>query len=66
MSCITCKVSQVTCHQYKPQQPQPQTLPLITPLLCTEGWFGKNPNPKTKEILISLFFPQTLNKRGGS
>ena len=46
VSCITCHVSQVmfhvslvSCHLRK--QPQPQTLPMETPPLCTVGWFAK-------------------------
>ena len=33
MSPVTCQLSAVTCHQGK--QPQPETLPLLTPPLCT-------------------------------
>ena len=40
-------LSPITCHQR--QQPQPQTLPLLTPPLCTVGWFTKTePKNKTK------------------
>ena len=34
-----CQVSCVTCQQQ--QQPQPQTLPMLIPELCTVDWFTK-------------------------
>ena len=46
MSCVMCHMSSVTsqlstvnCHQR--QQPKPQTLPLLTPPLCTVDWLTK-------------------------
>ena len=35
------KMSAVTYHISPHQQPEPETLPLLTPPLCTEGWFTK-------------------------
>ena len=35
VSRVTCHLSPVTCHYH--QQPQPQTLPLLTPPLDTAG-----------------------------
>ena len=59
MSCVACHMSPVTSHQH--QQPQPQTLPLLTPPLCTVGWFAKTePNYflfffiKKKQIITTL------------
>ena len=43
-SCVTCRVLPVTCH--KIQQPQPHTLLLLSPPLCTVGWFAKTPKPQ--------------------
>ena len=40
---VMCRVSHVTCQR---QQPQPETLPLLTPPLCTVGWFAKTQKPK--------------------
>ena len=42
VSPVTCHLSLVTCHQR--QQPQPQTLSLLNPPLCTEGWFATTDN----------------------
>ena len=39
VSGVICQVSSVTCHQR--QQPMAQTLPMLTPSLCTVGWFAK-------------------------
>ena len=44
VSCVACHISPVTCHWR--QQPQPQTLPLLTPPLRTVGWFAKTNKPK--------------------
>ena len=43
VSCVTCCVLPVTCHSR--QQPQWQTLPLLTPPLFTAGWFAKTQKP---------------------
>ena len=47
MSHVPCQMSPVTCHQR--QQPQPQTLPLVTPPLCivTQETFQNPKNVKT-------------------
>ena len=46
MSPVTCQLSAVSCHQRK--QPQTCTNNLLTPPLCTVGWFAKTPKPKKK------------------
>ena len=48
----TCQVLPVTCHQR--QQPQLQTLPLVTPTLCTEGWFAKKEPKKNPQQFQNL------------
>ena len=45
MSHVMLYLSPVTCHQ----QPQPQTLPQLTPPLCTVGWFNKTEPKKEKK-----------------
>ena len=73
LSCVTCHLSDVrchlspvTCHQH--HQPEPQTLPLLTPL-CTVSWFTKTeicflqnqpiyPKPKDISKLIKLSKPE--------
>ena len=47
VSCVTCFVSPVTCHL-----PQQQTLPLLTPPLCTVGCLAKTPKPKNFSVKI--------------
>ena len=42
-------MSPVTCHQS--QQPQPHTLPLLTPPLCAVGWFSKTETQNPKKNL---------------
>ena len=45
-------LSCVLCH--KRQQPQPQTRPLLTPTLCTVGWFARTSlitQKQTKNII---------------
>ena len=44
VSHITSCVSPVTCH--KRQQPQPLTLPLLTPPLCSVCWLAKTRKSK--------------------
>ena len=55
VSCVMCHVSPVTCHLSLTPHPQPHTLPLLTPPLCTEGWFAKTQKPniffKRKKII---------------
>ena len=46
LSCFTCNVSCVTCHQRQ----QPQTLPLLTPLLCIVGWLTKTEPKNSKHV----------------
>ena len=47
MSHVTSHLSHVTSHQR--QQPEPQTLPLLTPSLFTVGWFsGTQPTNRRK------------------
>ena len=40
VSYVTRQVSPVTCHKSLRQQPQPRTLAMLTPPLCTAGWFA--------------------------
>ena len=63
-------LSRVTCHQR--QQPQPQTLPLLTSPICKLGWFAKTDifvlenmavYPKNpKKIQFKLFFFKSSKK----
>ena len=48
----------VTCHQ--PQQPQPQTLPLLTSPLCTLGWFAKT---DTFVLRKQHLYPQKIREK---
>ena len=41
VSPVTCHMPPVPCHLSLSQQPQPQTLPLLTLPLCTVGWNEK-------------------------
>ena len=43
MSPVSCQMSAISCHQH--QQPQPQTLCLLTPPLCTICLFAQSQNP---------------------
>ena len=55
MSHVTCHLSPATCHLSLSQQPQPQTLPLLTLPLCT---VGKNEILKyMKKGILYLFLP---------
>ena len=53
VSCVTCHISRFTCHMppvtcHSRQQPHPQTFPLLTPPLCTVGWFAKIKKKESK------------------
>ena len=61
MSCVTCHMLWVTCHQH--QQPQPQTLTLLTPPLCTVGWVTKT-ETKTQKRFQTQKSIETFNKKG--
>jgi hypothetical protein len=53
MSGVMCHLSPATCHLSVMPTAQSQTLPLLTPPLCTVGLFAK-----TKKLRI--FFPTSL------
>ena len=46
VTCVMCSFSPITCHES--QQPQLQTLSVLTPALCTGGWFAKTQKKKFK------------------
>ena len=63
LSCVGCHLSPVTC-QYR-QQPQPWTLPLLTPPVCKAGccwWFGLDPSVTSckGQQIIDFFTEQFL------
>ena len=58
MSCVTYNVSPVTCHLR--QQPQPQTILMLSSTLCTLGWFAKTQKPEKKNYGAGLML-----SRGG-
>ena len=60
MSPVTCHLSPVICHLR--QQPQPQTLALLTPALRTVGWFPKTEKPKKHKILKKFETFQKLHR----
>ena len=72
LSSVTCHLSPVICHLSpvtSNRRQQPQSLPLLTPPLCTVVWFTKTePKTETKkfkpkisakpsEIKLSSFYP---------
>ena len=75
MSCVNCHGLYVMCH-VSCVIPQPQTSPLITPPLCTVGWFAdpKTPNKcqnaktqrnniKTKMVWMHVNISYTQNQK---
>ena len=48
VSCVVCHMTRVTYHLSLSPQPQPQTLTLLTPPLCTVGWFEQTKKNKKK------------------
>ena len=64
---VRCRVSPVICH-YR-QLPQPWTLPLLTPPVCTAGWCCCfSPRPINNVFFLALRFstisePNLLNLR---
>ena len=52
VSHVSCHLSPVTCHQH--QQPQQQTLPLLTPPLCTVVWLNKTEPKNTLHMFLKV------------
>ena len=63
LSPVTCHLSPATCHLSLTPQPDPQTLPLLTPPLSTVGRIKKTQNPerekqKRSPVHQEVGFPQ--------
>ena len=59
LSPVKCHLSLATCHLSLSQQPQPQTLPLLTPPSRTVDWFAKTPKKIGNGRPILALHPST-------
>ena len=54
VSYVVCRLLPVLCQKWK--QPQPRTLPLLNPPLCTAGWLAKSEKSIFFCVVISYHF----------